>query len=224
MNSVPVITIDGPGGAGKGTVSHAIARELGWHFLDSGAVYRLLALAALKRGMDLNDLAGLTALAGNLDVVFPVEGGDTVLLDGADVGREIRTEAVGNAASQIAALAEVRASLLERQRAFRRAPGLVADGRDMGTVVFADAPVKIFLTASIEERARRRYKQLKEKGIDAKLPAVEKEIEERDRRDAGRATAPMRPAGDAIVIDTSQLDIPSSIARVREIIRAAHLV
>jgi cytidylate kinase len=224
MNSVPVITIDGPGGAGKGTVSHAIARELGWHFLDSGAVYRLLALAALKRGMDLNDLAGLTALAGNLDVVFPVEGGDTVLLDGADVGREIRTEAVGNAASQIAALAEVRASLLERPRAFRRAPGLVADGRDMGTVVFADAPVKIFLTASIEERARRRYKQLKEKGIDAKLPAVEKEIEERDRRDAGRATAPMRPAGDAIVIDTSQLDIPSSIARVREIIRAAHLV
>jgi cytidylate kinase len=224
MNSVPVITIDGPGGAGKGTVSHAIARELGWHFLDSGAVYRLLALAALKRGMDLNDLAGLTALAGNLDVVFPVEGGDTVLLDGADVGREIRTEAVGNAASQIAALAEVRASLLERQRAFRRAPGLVADGRDMGTVVFADAPVKIFLTASVEERARRRYKQLKEKGIDAKLPAVEKEIEERDRRDAGRATAPMRPAGDAIVIDTSQLDIPSSIARVREIIRAAHLV
>jgi cytidylate kinase len=224
MNSVPVITIDGPGGAGKGTVSHAIARELGWHFLDSGAVYRLLALAALKRGMDLNDLAGLTALAGNLDVVFPVEGGDTVLLDGADVGREIRTEAVGNAASQIAALAEVRASLLERQRAVRRAPGLVADGRDMGTVVFADAPVKIFLTASIEERARRRYKQLKEKGIDAKLPAVEKEIEERDRRDAGRATAPMRPAGDAIVIDTSQLDIPSSIARVREIIRAAHLV
>jgi cytidylate kinase len=140
------------------------------------------------------------------------------------VGREIRTEAVGNAASQIAALTEVRASLLERQRAFRRAPGLVADGRDMGTVVFADAPVKIFLTASVEERARRRYKQLKEKGIDVKLPAVEKEIEERDRRDASRATAPMRPAEDAIVIDTSQLDIPSSIARVREFIRAAHLV
>jgi cytidylate kinase len=224
MKRVPVITIDGPGGAGKGTVSHAIARELGWHFLDSGAVYRLLALAALKRGMDLNDRAGLTALAENLDVVFPVEGGDIVLLDGEDVGREIRTEAVGNAASQIAALTEVRASLLERQRAFRRAPGLVADGRDMGTVVFADAPVKIFLTASVEERARRRYKQLKEKGIDVKLPAVEKEIEERDRRDASRATAPMRPAEDAIVIDTSQLDIPSSIARVREFIRAAHLV
>ena len=156
MKSVPVITIDGPGGAGKGTVSHAIARELGWHFLDSGAVYRLLALAALRRGMDLNDLAGLTALAENLDAVFPVAGGDTVLLDGEAVGREIRTEAVGNAASQIAALTEVRAALLERQRAFRRAPGLVADGRDMGTVVFADAPVKIFLTASIEERTKRR--------------------------------------------------------------------
>jgi cytidylate kinase len=224
MNSVPVITIDGPGGAGKGTVSHAIARELGWHFLDSGAVYRLLALAALKRGMDLNDLAGLTALAGTLAVVFPVDGGDAVLLDGEDVGREIRTEAVGNAASQVAALAEVRASLLDRQRAFRRTPGLVADGRDMGTVVFADAPVKIFLTASIEERARRRYKQLKAKGIDATLPAIKKEIAERDRRDAKRATAPMRPAEDATVIDTSQLDIPSSIARVREIIRAAHLV
>lgn len=224
MKSVPVITIDGPGGAGKGTISHAIARELGWHFLDSGAVYRLLALAALKHGTDLTDVAALTALAGNLDVVFPVNGGDSILLDGADVGAEIRTEAVGNAASQIAAHAEVRASLLERQRAFRRAPGLVADGRDMGTVVFADAPVKIFLTASIQERANRRYKQLKEKGLDANLPAIEKEIAERDRRDAKRATSPMRPAEDAIVVDTSRLDIPTSIARVREIISAANLV
>ena len=224
MKRVPVITIDGPGGAGKGTISHAIARELGWHFLDSGAVYRLLALAALRQGTDLSDVAALTALAGNLDVVFPVEGSDSVLLDGEDVGGKLRTEAVGNAASQIAALAEVRASLLDRQRAFRRAPGLVADGRDMGTVVFADAPVKIFLTASSEERAKRRYKQLKEKGIDAKILLIEKEIAERDRRDTERASSPMRPAEDAIVVDTSRLDIPTSIARVREIIGAADLV
>lgn len=224
MKDIPVITIDGPGGAGKGTVSHAIARELGWHFLDSGAVYRLLALAALRRGVDLDAGTALTALAAKLDVVFPVDGGDSVLLDGKDVAGEIRTEAVGRAASQIAALAEVRASLLDRQRAFRRAPGLVADGRDMGTVVFADAPVKIFLTASIEERAKRRYKQLKGKGIDVTLPTLKKEIAARDKRDAERTNAPMRAAGDAIIVDTSRLDIPASIARVRQIIRAAKLV
>ena len=224
MKDIPVITIDGPGGAGKGTVSHAIARELGWHFLDSGAVYRLLALAALRRGVGLDDGTALTALAAKLDVVFPVDGGDSVLLDGKDVAGEIRTEAVGRAASQIAALAEVRASLLDRQRAFRRAPGLVADGRDMGTVVFADAPVKIFLTASIEERAKRRYKQLKGKGIDVTLPTLKKEIAARDKRDAERTNAPMRAAGDAIIVDTSRLDIPASIARVRQIIRAAKLV
>jgi cytidylate kinase len=224
VKDIPVITIDGPGGAGKGTVSHAIARELGWHFLDSGAVYRLLALAALRRGVDLDAGTALTALAAKLDVVFPVDGGDSVLLDGKDVAGEIRTEAVGRAASQIAALAEVRASLLDRQRAFRRAPGLVADGRDMGTVVFADAPVKIFLTASIEERAKRRYKQLKGKGIDVTLPTLKKEIAARDKRDAERTNAPMRAAGDAIIVDTSRLDIPASIARVRQIIRAAKLV
>jgi len=224
VKDIPVITIDGPGGAGKGTVSHAIARELGWHFLDSGAVYRLPALAALRRGVDLDAGTALTALAAKLDVVFPVDGGDSVLLDGKDVAGEIRTEAVGRAASQIAALAEVRASLLDRQRAFRRAPGLVADGRDMGTVVFADAPVKIFLTASIEERAKRRYKQLKGKGIDVTLPTLKKEIAARDKRDAERTNAPMRAAGDAIIVDTSRLDIPASIARVRQIIRAAKLV
>jgi len=224
VKDIPVITIDGPGGAGKGTVSHAIARELGWHFLDSGAVYRLLALAALRRGVDLDAGTALTARAAKLDVVFPVDGGDSVLLDGKDVAGEIRTEAVGRAASQIAALAEVRASLLDRQRAFRRAPGLVADGRDMGTVVFADAPVKIFLTASIEERAKRRYKQLKGKGIDVTLPTLKKEIAARDKRDAERTNAPMRAAGDAIIVDTSRLDIPASIARVRQIIRAAKLV
>jgi len=216
--SIPVVTVDGPSGSGKGTISQRVADALGWHFLDSGALYRLLALAAERRGIPLDDEPRLAALAGELDVRFPP--GDGVYLDGEQVEAAIRTETCGNAASQVAVLPAVRAALLDRQRAFRQAPGLVADGRDMGTVVFPEAPVKIFLTASAEERARRRYKQLKEKGLDANLASLVDEIAERDRRDASRPVAPLKPAPDAHVVDTTALDIDGTVARVREIVAA----
>jgi len=207
---IPVITVDGPSGSGKGTLGQWLAQHLGWHFLDSGAVYRVLALAALRQGVGLDDEVALVALAHTLPLEFVAgDGSDTtqVLLDGEDVGAELRTEAAGNAASQVAAIPAVRAALLDRQRGFREAPGLVADGRDMGTVVFPDAPLKLFLDASAEMRAKRRYKQLKEKGIDAKLPRLIEEIAERDRRDRNRAVAPLRPADDAMVIDASEMSI-----------------
>ncbi|HKJ09520.1 MAG TPA: (d)CMP kinase, partial [Gammaproteobacteria bacterium] len=187
-------------------------------FLDSGALYRLLALAAERRGIALDDEARLASLAGRLDVRFPP--GDGVYLDGEQVEAAIRTETCGNAASRVAVLPAVRSALLERQRSFRQPPGLVADGRDMGTVVFAHAPVKIFLTASAEERAKRRYKQLKEKGLDANLASLVDEIAERDRRDANRSVAPLKPAPDAHVVDTTALDIDGTVARVREIVAA----
>lgn len=216
--AVPVITVDGPSGSGKGTVSQRLAAALGFHFLDSGALYRLLALAALRRGLDLQDQSALADLARGLDVAFPT--GDDILLDGESVGEALRTEECGNAASQVAALPAVRAALLDRQRAFRRAPGLVADGRDMGTVVFPDALAKIFLTASAQERARRRYNQLKEKGLDPNMEALVATIRERDQRDRNRPVAPLRPAPDALVLDSTDLDIEAAVSRVQEFAQA----
>lgn len=224
MTEVPVITIDGPGGSGKGTISQTIAGEFGWHFLDSGALYRLLALVAIQEGIALDDRRGLTAAAETLDAEFSVDGSDSIMLKGIDVSKEIRSEKVGNVASQVAAVPEVRQALLGRQRDFRRPPGLVADGRDMGSVVFTDAVVKIYLTASIEERAKRRYKQLIEKGLGANLQNIREEIAERDARDSGRAVAPLKPASDAILIDTSELSVDRTLARVREVIHAAGVV
>ena len=218
-NDAPVITIDGPSGSGKGTISRMLARELGFHFLDSGALYRLLAYAAEQHGMALDDEAGLVRLSGDLDIRFPADGrDDEVLLDGENVGRAIRTEAAGAGASRVAALPEVRKALLQRQRNFRTEPGLVADGRDMGTVVFPDADLKIFLTASSEERAKRRCKQLKEKDIISDYTAVLADIRRRDERDSKRVVAPLRPADDAIVIDTSGLDIEATLQRVRDLL------
>jgi len=218
--AVPVITIDGPSGSGKGTISRMLARELGFHFLDSGALYRLLAFAAQRRGIALDDEPALSALCGELDIRFPADGdGDRVLLDGEDVGDAIRTEAAGGGASRVAALPAVREALLDRQRRFRLLPGLVADGRDMGTVVFPDAEAKIFLTASAEERARRRCKQLKEKGNPVFYEDILTDIQVRDERDASRSVAPLRPAQDADLVDTSELDIPATIERLRDLLK-----
>jgi cytidylate kinase len=219
---IPVITVDGPGGTGKGTLSAYLAGWLGWHFLDSGVLYRVLALAAERHNIGLEDIAGLAELGRRLDVIFKQsasDGGNTVILEGEEVSSQIRTEACGNSASRIAALPEVRAALLDRQHAFRKPPGLVADGRDMGTVVFPDARLKIYLTASVEERARRRYKQLKEKGFDVNLPQLSVEITERDARDSQRTVSPLRPADDAAVIDTTHLNIEDVIDCVTDLVR-----
>ncbi|MFY0990156.1 (d)CMP kinase [Halomonas sp. C05BenzN] len=219
QEGVPVIAIDGPGGAGKGTISRLIAERLGWHLLDSGALYRLTALAAAKHEVPLDDEAGLAGVARELDVVFRAEGdATTVLLEGCDATTTIRTEQIGDAASQVAALPAVRQALLQRQRDFRKAPGLVADGRDMGTVVFTDAPLKVFLTASAEERARRRHLQLQEAGVDASLSSLLKEIQARDARDMQRSVAPLKPADDAITLDTTRLTIPEVVDRLTEML------
>lgn len=215
--SSPVITLDGPSGSGKGTLAGLLANRLGWNLLDSGAIYRLLAYGAGKRGIDLADEAALVELAGRLDVEFvPGQPGQeqVTLLDGEDVTRAIRTEQAGAGASKVAALPAVRAALLDRQRAFRAAPGLIADGRDMGTVVFPDAPLKIFLTASVEERARRRYLQLKEKGEAVNLAGLLDEIRARDERDTQRATAPLKPAEDALLLDSTELSIEQVLDRI----------
>lgn len=219
--SVPVITVDGPSGTGKGTISQFLARSLKWHFLDSGALYRTLALAAQGRGINCEDSRGLAELARSLDVFFSPgkNSGESVLLDGKEVSQAIRTETVGNAASRIAVIPQVRTALLDRQRDYRKPPGLVADGRDMGTVVFPDADLKIFLTASPRERARRRHKQLKEKGFDVTLPQLSDEITERDNRDSQRTASPLRPAENAIIIDTTSLSIDEVIQRVSDNVR-----
>lgn len=223
MSATPVLAVDGPSGSGKGTISRRVAEALGWHLLDSGALYRLVGLAAQRHGISLEDEAGLENLARDLDVVFQGEGEATrVLLEGDDVSDAIRTEQAGNSASRVAALPGVRTALLERQRAFRTPPGLVADGRDMGSVVFPDAEIKVFLTASPEERAKRRYKQLKEKGFSGSLSALSEEIAERDRRDASRAVAPLKPAPDAVQIDTTGVGIDQVVERVLTLVRAQH--
>jgi cytidylate kinase len=205
----PVIAIDGPSGSGKGTIARQVAAALGWHLLDSGALYRLLALAAARRGIELDDTVRLAELAANLDVRFGVDaaGEQLVWLDGESVGDELRTEEAGRGASTVAALQPVRDALLGLQRSFRKRPGLVADGRDMGTHVFPQAELKVFLTASAEERARRRHKQLKDKGIDVSLAALSRDIEDRDRRDSERSVAPLRPAEDARILDSSNQSI-----------------
>lgn len=218
--SVPVITIDGPGGSGKGTVGQRLAQELGWNFLDSGALYRILALAVQSQGISMEQESDLATLAMKLDVSFKLDPNREhhVLLNGAEVDEELRTEACGAVASQIAVLPGVRAALLDRQRAFRRPPGLVADGRDMGSVVFPDARVKIFLTASAEERGKRRYNQLKQKGLGANLPRLIIDIEDRDRRDAEREIAPLKPATDAVVLDTTRLGIREVVSEAMGIV------
>lgn len=211
---VTVITVDGPSGVGKGTISHLLASHFGFHFLDSGALYRLTALAALNHAVDLADEAAVAVVASNLDVAFlPDDSGEVkVILENQDVSRDIRTEEAGNNASRVAVLPAVRAALLQRQRDFARSPGLVADGRDMGTTVFPQAAVKLFLTASAEVRAERRYKQLIEKGLSANLRGLVEEIQQRDERDRSRSASPLRPADDAITIDTSSKSIDEVFA------------
>jgi CMP/dCMP kinase len=217
----PVIAIDGPSGSGKGTIAAMVAERLGWHLLDSGALYRVVAVVAMDQGIDLDDGAALAAAARATDIRF--EDG-RVRVNGADRSADIRTEAAGESASRVAALQAVRDAVLELQRAQRRPPGLVADGRDMGTVVFADAPLKIFLDASVEERAGRRHQQLLQQGDPVSREAGLEALRERDRRDRTRAVAPLRPAADAIIIDSSQLPIPVVLQRVLDAAAAAGLI
>jgi CMP/dCMP kinase len=215
------MTIDGPSGSGKGTVSRAAARALGWALLDSGALYRLVALAGRQAALSLDDEAGLARMAETAEIRFGAgdSGEEAVWLGAFEVTDAIRTEEAGNDASKVAALPKVRAALLQRQRRFAVPPGLVADGRDMGTVVFPDAEVKIFLTASAAERALRRHKQLKEKGVAANLAALSLEIEERDRRDMNRAIAPLTPSADAVLLDTTGMPVDAVVERVLELAR-----
>ncbi len=206
---IPVLTIDGPSGSGKGTIARRVARSLGWHLLDSGALYRLVALSAERAGIAEDDEAALGRLAGSMQVRFDANDNDEerIWLGTDDVTGEIRTEDCGRAASRVAIVPAVREALIDLQKGFRTAPGLVADGRDMGTRIFLDAGLKVFLTATPQERAKRRHKQLKDKGIDVSLPALSREIEARDRRDSERSIAPLRPADDARVLDSSSLTI-----------------
>ena len=229
----PVLTVDGPSGSGKGTIVQHVAKKLGWHMLDSGALYRLVAFGSQNNQLSFESEAEIAQYAANLDVQFKLvdidstksDGGNSqelqIILEGQVVGAELRTETTGNAASKVAAMPSVREALLQRQRDFRQAPGLVADGRDMGTTVFPDAKAKVFLTASAEERAQRRYKQLKSKGIDGNLAALLKDINERDERDSQRSASPLKPADDAVQIDTSELSIEQVVEQVLTICKKA---
>jgi cytidylate kinase len=217
--SIPVLTIDGPSGAGKGTVSRSVAKKLGWNYLDSGSIYRSLAIAVLKQAVDLADEAAIVNVAQAMVLEFDCNDELVVRLDGEDITSQLGLESTGNVASIVAALPEVRRVLLQKQKDFKRLPGLVADGRDMGTVVFPDAEYKVFLTASAAERANRRYKQLIEKGNDANLIKITNEIEERDRRDMERKTAPLAMAIDALYIDSSDMTLNSVIEEVMNLIR-----
>ena len=215
----PVVTIDGPGGAGKGTLCMLLATKLGWHLLDSGAIYRVLAVAANRREIALDDVNSLADLASKLDVRFPIENDQVlIVLDSQDVTAEIRTEATGNLASKVAAYPEVRAALLQRQQNFAQQPGLIADGRDMGTVVFPTAELKIFLDASAEERAKRRQLQLQLKGINVNFDNLLQEIQERDFRDRNRPVAPLKPADDAILIDSTSMSIDAVFNQVLQLV------
>jgi len=220
MASIPVITIDGPSGAGKGTLSKALAEKLSWHLLDSGAIYRVLALAALHHQVDITEEEALVPLAAHLDVKFVIEQQRSqVILEGEEVTAAIRMQEVSNTASKVAAFPRVREALLRRQRNFRELPGLIADGRDMGTVVFPDAPVKIFLDASAQERAERRRQQLQQAGVDVNFERLLAETIERDDRDRNRAIAPLVPANDALVIDSTGIDIEKVTAIALEFIQ-----
>jgi CMP/dCMP kinase len=218
----PVLTIDGPSGSGKGTISRRVADHLGWRLLDSGALYRAVGYAAGAAGLDLSDAEAVTRCAESTRIQFraaPNDGETRVIVNGHDATDELRTETAGAAASAIASIPTVRKALIDLQLSFRKAPGLVADGRDMGTVIFPDASFKVFLTASAAERAKRRYKQLKEKGLSVTLASLQSEIEARDARDASRAVAPLKPANDAVLVDTTGMGIEDVVAKVLAVVK-----
>jgi len=223
VSSVPVLAIDGPSGVGKGTVARIMAQKLGWYLLDSGAIYRAFALAVDSRNINVTNESALEEVANNLDLEFKTKAGSelvNVYLDGKDVSKILRTEQTGEMASKIASIGVVRAALLKRQQAFAKAPGLVADGRDMGTVVFANAPFKVFLTASAQERANRRLKQLQNQGSEGIISQILVDVVARDERDSSRKHSPLKPAKDALIIDTTELSIDEVITQVSELIKA----
>ena len=223
MSLIPVLAIDGPSGVGKGTVARIMAQKLGWHLLDSGAIYRAFALAVDARNIDVTDESALVEVANNLDLAFKTEANSelvSVYLDGQDVSKVLRTEQTGEMASKIASIGVVRAALLKRQQAFAKIPGLVADGRDMGTVVFANTPFKVFLTASAQERANRRLKQLQNQGSEGIISHILVDVVARDERDSSRKHSPLKPAKDALIIDTTELSIDEVITQVSELIKA----